>query len=83
MRGHSSEQSRYKSLPLWSLYSSRKKANKQAQCKCQVKSNMEKNAAGKGGRARSEDVELYRVRTSLEQRINEMRALGRYLRKSM
>lgn len=44
---------------------------------------MEKNAAGKGGRARSEDVELYIVRTSLEQRINEMRALGRYLRKSM
>lgn len=60
-----------------------KKANKQAQCKCQVKSNMEKNAAGKGGRARSEDVELYIVRTSLEQRINEMRALGRYLRKSI
>lgn len=60
-----------------------KKVNKQAQCKCHMKSNMEENAAGKGGWARHEDVELHIVRTSLEPRINEVRALGRYLRKSI
>lgn len=57
--------------------------NKQAQCEvCARIANTETNAAGKGGRTRSEDLELSVVRVMLEHRTAEVRAPCRYQRYS-
>lgn len=83
LSGYSIEQ-QIKSLSLWSLSSSRESKDKQAQYKvCQMIDNVKKNIAGKGGKARGEDVQQYAIRVMLKRRVDKLGLSCRHPGKSI